>query len=131
MTVRPGVGVTTLVEDSLQRKVYRDLNRRSESLEKWDGHWIYVGDLTNPEAPLFENGWVNASIVGMPDMRFYLDKHGRVHIEGAVSGGALGSTIFTLPVNYRPGKSQRYAQAGADGVTFIQVDPTGEVTQIA
>jgi hypothetical protein len=123
-------GVTNLTDDSIQRKVYNDLNRRAQAQEKWDGHWITVGDTSDPQAPSYENGWTNAGIAGMPDGRFYLDGHGRVHVEGAWTGGAIGTTIFTLPVDYRPGKSQRYACAGADGVAVIQIDPTGEVTQI-
>ncbi|MEO8687856.1 MAG: hypothetical protein ABI611_06520 [Solirubrobacteraceae bacterium] len=58
--------------------------------------------------PAFENGWENFGPNLYDTAAFYKDPLGVVHLKGSVSGGVIGS-VFTLPVGYRPAKSQFFA----------------------
>jgi hypothetical protein len=51
--------------------------------------------------PAYQNSWVTNVTAAFP-MQFRKDPFGRVQIRGTVSGGASGTTIFTLPPGYRP-----------------------------
>ena len=62
---------------------------------KGPDHWHYVGATGEPA---FQNSWVNEGIYQAA--RFMKDVVGVVRIEGLVKSGS--STIFTLPVGYRP-----------------------------
>ncbi|HEY7455992.1 MAG TPA: hypothetical protein VH703_01850 [Solirubrobacterales bacterium] len=64
--------------------------------------WHEVGA---PGEPAFQNGWDNLSAKTPPALEtvaFYKDREGSVHLKGAASGGAVGTTIFQLPPGYRP-----------------------------
>ena len=52
-------------------------------------------------SPSFQNGWVNYGGSYEP-AGYYKDKFGVVYIKGLVKNGTLSSSIFTLPVGYRP-----------------------------
>lgn len=58
--------------------------------------------------PAFENGWTNFGANLYDTAAFYKDPLGIVHLKGTVKDGVIGS-IFTLPVGYRPAKSQFFA----------------------
>jgi hypothetical protein len=58
--------------------------------------------------PGFENGWTNFGPALYDTAAFYKDPLGVVHLKGTVKDGIIG-TIFTLPVGYRPAKSQFFA----------------------
>lgn len=60
--------------------------------------WHEVGD---PGEPAFENGWTNYGS-GWQTVAFRKDSIGRVFLKGLAKDGTSGSTIFTLPVGYRP-----------------------------
>lgn len=106
--------------------------RRIQALEKRKGPWIYVGTYpgdtnTSPESPPFQNSWGNV-LGGLVLMRFRHNMHGGVDIEGAVTGGASETTIFTLPADYRPDYNiQLVCSDGNTGTTNIQVNASGEV----
>jgi hypothetical protein len=59
--------------------------------------WHSVG---NSGEPAFTNGWVNYG--GYPALQFRKDPFGKVQLRGAVKNGTLGTSIFTLPLGYRP-----------------------------
>jgi hypothetical protein len=59
-------------------------------------HWHYVDSAGEPA---FENSWVNYP-TEIP-LRFKKLMDGRVHVQGTVKDG-VGTTVFTLPVGYRP-----------------------------
>lgn len=90
---------------------------RSHSPESEDaiytGKWHYVGETGEPA---FENGWVNQGgttvpmrfriAVGRPNVLdetgaivYYCDK--QLDFQGDVVGGADGTTVFTLPNEFR------------------------------
>ena len=55
------------------------------------------------KTPSFVNGWVDyGSAFGSPG--YYKDSLGNVHIRGLIKSGtsSTGTTMFTLPVGYRP-----------------------------
>jgi len=59
--------------------------------------WHYVGGVGEPA---FENSWAN---LGFGQQKCAYRKVGsRVFLVGAATGGADGTTIFTLPSGYRP-----------------------------
>lgn len=67
--------------------------------------WHTVGAANEPE---FQNGW--AAYTGNP-VAFRKDRDGMVHIHGVPSrpASASTSTIFTLPVGYRPSSTHGFA----------------------
>ena len=77
--------------------------------------------------PTFQNGW--KSYGGNYDARFTKDSMRIVHLEGLVTGGTMGKTIFNLPVGYRP--KQGFQQAVANnfnGYGQIVIYPGGDVS---
>lgn len=112
----------------------RALRDDLRELQRVPGQWIAVGTYpgdagTVPESPPFQNGWGNVGS-GNAALSFYVDKWRRVHIRGAVQGGAMGSVIFTLPTEYRPESTERFIVAGDDTFAIIQIDPNGDVSRV-
>lgn len=81
-----------------------------------DGAWTYEaitedsGGVPAPEdahlvgavgEPDFEDDWKNVG-GGLAPASFYIDDQDRVFTDGYVEDGSAGSTVFTLPVGYRP-----------------------------
>ncbi len=58
----------------------------------------------------------------------YLKIGNIVQLKGAVTGGASGSTIFTLPSKYRPTKSVTTGLLVGNTFGRIDIDPSGNVT---
>lgn len=53
-------------------------------------------------APTLNNGWINYG-APLPNVGYYKDNLGIVHLRGVVKNGTIGYTsIFTLPSGYRP-----------------------------
>lgn len=63
--------------------------------------------------PTFNNSWTNFGSPWEP-LRCYKDKWNVVHVSGMISAGtnAFGTTMFTLPVGYRPVTQRIYTGAG-------------------
>jgi len=81
--------------------------------------------------PTFQNSWVNESPAGETTAAFFKDPWGVVHFKGIVTGGAAGSTLFTLPTAYRPTKSVCIATVrnpGAGGA-YVCIFANGNVSQ--
>ncbi|MCK4820144.1 hypothetical protein KA005_30545, partial [bacterium] len=77
--------------------------------------------------PTLLNSWVNSG-GGRTDTLYYKDKTGAVHIVGSIKGGTVGSPIFTLPVGYRPLKTQYIPASDDVGALYLDVDSSGNVT---
>lgn len=145
MTVRP-IRPTVPVSLGFTADRARILERQE------DGPWIYVGlgilnndgtfnpllpnDLTGVgtvPVPPFQNGWANAGGTKQR-MRFKWLFQGGIEIQGSVAGGAVGTTVFTLPVGpyYRPDDGDLYRTAVDDSgqpiAYLIQVD--GQVIRL-
>lgn len=91
------------------------------------------GSEGDPQIPVLANGWVTGSGVNAPVLFHKMDSNGHVMIHGWVINGTGssitgGTTIFTLPVGYRPSKEHGFAVRGGGG-TFqsIIIQPSGVV----
>ncbi len=68
--------------------------------------WVNVIDAG---APNFQNSWTDcASALGFNSAGYFRDRNGIVHLKGAVRGGTIDSTIFTLPAGFRPSMNQLF-----------------------
>lgn len=75
--------------------------------------------------PTMLNGWTQLSA----DVGYMKDNLGWVHLKGAVTGGALASQIFALPVGYRPqNTSNRFPVIANNKFGRVSVTSTGAVT---
>jgi hypothetical protein len=75
--------------------------RLSQIERKTGGSWIYVGTFpgdanTTILSPPFQNSWGNMG-GGWQVLRFRWLSDGTIEIEGVVTGGVVGTVIFTLP----------------------------------
>jgi hypothetical protein len=77
--------------------------------------------------PAFGSGWKNAG-GGFQSVGFYRDDEGAVHLRGVVALGGHVTTIFTLPIGYRPAATEMFS-AGLDnaGAAMIEVTAFGAV----
>lgn len=81
--------------------------------------------------PTLLNGWVNSDLGGTP-AQYRKDANGMVHIKGWVKDGltTLGTSIFNLPVGYRPLDSIGFVQlcgASYNQQASIGVNSAGKV----
>lgn len=90
--------------------------------------WHYVGSAGEPA---FLNSWGN--MAGAESARFRKDPAGRVYFEGDVTGGASSTTVFTLPVGYRPDRLLYFPilldGGAAGGYVLIAADGSVSVTR--
>lgn len=94
-----------------------------------DTGWIEVGG-TDEIAPPFENGWGNVGGT-LAKLAFYMASDGEIRMRGHFVGGAVNTTIFTLPVGYRPEKRETFLLPNDDiGYAVMQVDTDGKVSLI-
>jgi len=77
--------------------------------------------------PAFGAGWKNAGS-GLQVAGFYRDAENVVHLRGGIDLGGSTSTIFTLPVGYRPAATEEFsAVLDTAGGALMLVTATGEV----
>ena len=79
-------------------------------------------------APTLLNGWVNFG-GGNADAGYMKDEFGFIHLKGLISSGTTtaGTTIFTLPVGYRPAVSLYFVVADSNGFGKLFVNANGFV----
>ena len=99
------------------------------------GTYPYPG-LAAPEAwheigaagqPAFQNGWQNGDPASSTTAAYYRDPFGVLHFKGVVDNGSAGSTIFTLPVGYRPSKSLVATVSQSGVAAELSVSSNGSV----
>ena len=84
-------------------------------------------------APTLVNSWVNYG-AGFHSAGYYKDPLGVVHIRGLIKDGTvtIGTTLFTLPVGYRPSQAVLFDVAGYippnPASVRIDVNASGTVT---
>jgi len=87
-----------------------------------------------PITPTLVNGWVAYDAPYLAP-GYYKDATGRVHLQGTVKNGTGGTTIFTLPVGYRPPATVAFTVDGAGGTAAgtskCEVSAEGAVFAIA
>jgi len=86
---------------------------------------IPVGD-ANWTAPTFQNSWVNYGDI-YETAGYIKDALGFVHIRGLVKSGTANTTIFTLPVGYRPNKSEIFTVMANQAICRLEVSANGTV----
>lgn len=75
----------------------------------------------------FQNSWQNAA--GWAPVSWYIDSEGEVKVRGHVTGGAVGTVIFTFPEEARPEYAETYiVPTDSGGRATIRVDTNGNVT---
>ena len=81
-------------------------------------------------AVAYANSWVD---FGAPfsGAAYYKDGFDLVHLTGAMRGGTMSLTSFTLPVGYRPATDLDFAVCGPDTFAAIRVTTAGSVVPIA
>lgn len=99
----------------------RNLDRRLRKLEN------HEPSLFGGEIPVLAGAWVNTGGV-YPNAAYWRDASNMVWLRGRVQGGAVPSTLFTLPVNYRPIGTRSFATSLGD---VIEVDTAGVVTVVS
>jgi hypothetical protein len=78
-------------------------------------------------AVAFQNSWVNYG-AGLNDAKYWFDSDGYVNIEGFVkNGSAPNTTIFTLPVGYRPSVEIWFTADGNGAYSLVQVKTSGAI----
>lgn len=89
--------------------------------------WHIVG--TEGE-PAFQNGWVQYSW-DHPQISFYKDNYGIVHLKGLTKSGTANTIIYTLPVGYRPKENMHLIIQGnqTDPVCTAHVYANGDVKE--
>lgn len=82
------------------------------------------------QVPTLLNSWVNYGNPFSP-AGYFKDSLGMVHVRGMVKNGAAGSTIFTLPVGYRPSYTVSATNTGGGGAFGVfYVDNGGNVSWV-
>jgi hypothetical protein len=110
-------------------------NTPSETLDV-AGNIALTGIITNQafQTPTLEVPWFNYG-TGYSNAAYYKDKEGRVQLRGVVgNGGAIAnSTIFILPVGYRPSTSGIlvFPVLNNNNAARVDVFPDGSVKVIA
>lgn len=77
-------------------------------------------------APTLAGTWANLG-AGQPDVTYWKDPFGMVHLEGAVTSGGA-DTIFTLPTGYRPAAAQLFPAVANAVFSYVQIATTGVVS---
>lgn len=80
--------------------------------------WHYVGASGEPA---FTNSWANVS--GEPAVAFRIREAGIVDIHGVVDSGSDSSSIFTLPVGYRPSANTWVVSFGYSSLSPVTAAP--------
>lgn len=82
----------------------------------WGG-WraVSVGDTGWNSASGFVNAWTHFDVNN--PLQFRRLSSGLVIFRGAIKGGTMPAAAFTLPVNYRPGRYQRFVATPKVGTT--------------
>jgi len=81
-------------------------------------------------APSLVSSWANYG-AGSTPAGYYKDPFSVVRLKGLVKSGGVGSTIFTLPVGYRPTYDWLFCVATDTGYGVVKVHDTGVVQAIS
>jgi hypothetical protein len=83
-------------------------------------------------AVTFANSWVNYG-AGHQTAGYYKDAQGIVHIQGLVKSGTVDTTIFTLPIGFRPTLFEIFVGLCNSSNTYsrINITSTGDVSTLS
>jgi len=80
------------------------------------------------QAPTLLNSWVQYGL-GFASAEYYRDTSGIVHLQGAVKNGTINTTVFTLPIGYRPATNVICPGWNNSAFCVITVTNNGSVIQ--
>ena len=75
-------------------------------------------------APTLINGWINRGASYEP-VGYKKDELGTVRLKGSLNGGVIGSTMFTLPVGYRPAYSRYLPIIANNAANYLEITSAG------
>lgn len=81
-----------------------------------------------PISPTLRNGWTNFGNGAMP-VGYWKDSKGYIHMRGLVKGGTVNSSIFELPIGYRPIANEYYLTLSDGQIGGILITSGGNVQQ--
>lgn len=103
------IGIETNATKDLTSQEVKSLHESNSDTNEYDDTEKALIDgipYTTWSTPTLLNSWVNYSITpGYAHTGYIKDENGTVFIRGFIKSGTIGTTVFTLPVGYRP--SQR------------------------
>jgi hypothetical protein len=91
-----------------------------QRVEKLTGECELIRYIGTKDNPTFQNSWVNFGS-NREDAGFYRDKFNRVWLSGSVRAGTVPSTIFTVPVGYRPTAEVQYSSVDGTGTPSARI----------
>lgn len=86
---------------------------------------VLVGG-TIPGAPTFTNSWTNFGS-GNASAGYWRTIDNVVHLQGLVTGGAAGTSVFTLPADLWPTQAHHFVTHGSSNPCYVSVNTTGTV----
>ena len=99
----------------------------SEALEI-NGNLVVDTIIDNPDiAMTMENSWVVYDAVNFASPEYYMDKLGRVHLQGLIKSGTVNAGATTLPAGYRPLTARIFIVGISGGYCRVDVKSTGVV----
>lgn len=81
-------------------------------------------------APTLVNSWVNYGGTAAP-AGYWKDAFGVVHLRGCVKDGTADTTVFTLPVGYRPAVDHKGATTENNTARALAITASGVVSSIS
>jgi hypothetical protein len=91
--------------------------------------WVQMESSTWQVIATFTNSWQDVG-GGYGSVAYLQDLSGFIHLRGVVTGGTLNTTIFTLPVGFRPQNTLVFPSISGSFFCSIQITSDGQVTQI-
>lgn len=95
-------------------------------------NWHEVGGIDEPP---FLNNWINFNnVIAYNTCAFYLDPFGIVHLKGLLENGVSGSapsSIFLLPLKYRPSHIGMYNVIGDGTTARIDISNSGDIAIVS
>jgi len=90
--------------------------------------WRFVG---SPLQPAYQNAWL-PDIATANGAGFVVDDSHEVLLRGNVTGGLIGTVVFTLPGGHRPPDyTRRFVVESNGGYGLVEINTAGQVTALA
>jgi lysophospholipase L1-like esterase len=107
---------------------YQTAKRMRVSTDTW-GAWVYDNKVVTVSRPTLQNSWVDYLPGSGSQAEYYKDNSSILHLQGLIKSGVTtaGTTLFTLPVGFRPAIDRFFSAASNTGFACVTVGPDGSV----